>query len=99
AVGAPGEWSSATGINGDQSDMSAMGAGAVYIFDRSGSTWSQRAYVKASNTRAKSSFGRVALDGTTLAVGAPLESSGATGINGNQADTSAPNAGAVYVIQ
>jgi len=32
AVGASGEDSAATGINGVQSDDSAMGAGAVYVF-------------------------------------------------------------------
>jgi hypothetical protein len=34
-----------------------------------------------------------------MAVGSLLESSDATGITGNQSDTSAPNAGAVYVFQ
>src|SRR5689334_4144524 len=60
----------------------------------------QQAYVKASNTGAGDRFGTsVALsaDGNTLAVGAFDESSNATGINGNQADNSAPGAGAVYV--
>jgi len=32
AVGARGEGSAAKGINGDQKDNSAMGAGAVYVF-------------------------------------------------------------------
>ena len=31
AVGAYGESSNATGINGNQADMSALGAGAVYV--------------------------------------------------------------------
>src|SRR5262249_61882379 len=61
----------------------------------------QSAYLKASNTDAQDRFGfSVALsaDGTTLAVGADLESSAATGVDGNQADTSALNAGAVYIL-
>ena len=33
AVGARGEASAAKGVNGDQKDNSAMGAGAVYLFD------------------------------------------------------------------
>src|SRR5438034_7464473 len=37
-------------------------------------------------------------DGNTLAVGAPYESSGAKGINGNQNDNSVYSAGAVYVF-
>jgi hypothetical protein len=100
AVGARIEESGATGINGDQEDRSAPDAGAVYVFTRSGGTWAQSAYVKASNTGAYNEFGvAVALsaDGGTLAVGAHLEPSASSGINGNQADKSALNAGAVYV--
>ncbi len=100
AIGARIEESGATGINGDQADRSAPDAGAVYVFTRSGDTWSQSAYVKASNTETYNEFGvAVALsgDGGTLAVGAHLEPSASTGINGNQADKSALNAGAVYV--
>ena len=100
AVGASYEHSAATGINGNQGDNSTAGAGAVYMFTRSGSTWGQQAYIKASNTNASDNFGAsVALsaDGSTLAVGAWREASTATGINGNQADNNAPYAGAVYV--
>ncbi len=39
----------------------------------------------------------LAIDGDTIVVGAPNEDSGATGINGNPADNSAENSGAVYV--
>lgn len=53
AVGAPEEKSNARGINGDASNRDAYGAGAAYVFTRSGSTWSQQAYVKARNTPAK----------------------------------------------
>lgn len=53
AVGAPEERSNARGINGDASNRDAYGAGAAYVFTRSGSTWSQQAYVKARNTPAK----------------------------------------------
>ncbi len=101
AVGAPDEASAATGIGGNQADNSAPGAGAVYVFTRSGTAWSQQAYVKASNTDADDRFGdSVALsaDGSTLAVGAVVEASAATGIGGNQADNSAQDAGAVYVF-
>jgi hypothetical protein len=100
AVGAYQEASSTTGVNGDQSDNAAFRSGAVYVFTRSDGTWTQQAYVKASNTQAADSFGTsVALDrdGNTLAVGAVLEASSATGINGNQADNSAVSAGAVYL--
>ncbi len=101
AVGATLEDSNARGINGNQADNSAEGAGAAYVFVRSGSTWSQQAYVKASNAGAGDQFGwSVALsnDGRTLAVGAQTEGSAATGVDGNQADDSAGDAGAVYVF-
>jgi hypothetical protein len=104
AVGATGESSSATGVNGNQADTSMAGAGAAYVFTRNGTTWSQQAYVKASNTGEKEEgdqFGySIALssDGNTLAVGAIAEDSAATGINGNQTDNSADGAGAVYVF-
>src|ERR1043166_1068542 len=83
---------------------------AVYIFVRTGSTWSQQAYIKASNTGTAASgdsfaegdqFGysmSLSADGNTLAVGAIGEDSNATGINGNQADNSANQAGAEYVF-
>lgn len=101
AVGAPFEDSPASGINGDQSLDSALDAGAAYLFTRSGPTWSQQAYVKASNTGAGDNFGgSVALsaDGSTLAVGALLEDSKSTGIGGNQADNSKLDSGAAYVF-
>lgn len=99
AVGSQRESSAATTINGDQGDKSAPGAGAVYVFRRSGTTWSQEAYVKAANARAGAQFGfSVGLSGDLLAVGAWGESSKAVGVNGNQADTSLPEAGAVYVF-
>src|SRR6185369_603680 len=57
AVGAYQEASAATGIGGNQTDNSAGSAGAVYVFTRSGTTWSQQAYLKASNTGAGDFFG------------------------------------------
>jgi cysteine-rich repeat protein len=101
AVSAIQEASTATGVNGDQADNSATEAGAVYVFTRSGTTWSQQSYVKASNTAALDRFGwSVALsgDGATLAVSAFQEDSAATGVNGNDSDNTAPNAGAVYMF-
>ena len=101
AVGAYGESSAATGIGGNQADNTAVSAGAVYVFTRTGTTWTQQAYVKASNSEAIDHFGEsIALssDGNTLAAGAPEEQSAATGVGGNQADNTAGNSGAVYVF-
>jgi len=98
-VGAQSEPSNATGINGDQSNKSAPSAGAVYVFTRSGTTWSQQAYIKASNTDTEDVFGRsVAVSGDALVVGAWREDSGATGLNGDQSDNSSSDAGAAYLF-
>ncbi|MCA3156455.1 MAG: FG-GAP repeat protein, partial [Burkholderiales bacterium] len=101
AVGAYGEASNATGVNGDDTDNSASASGAVYVFARTGSTWAQQAYVKASNTGASDQFGRslaLSADGNTLAVGASREDSNATGVNGDDTNNSASGSGAVYVF-
>ncbi|WP_150912833.1 integrin [Marinobacter halotolerans] len=101
AVGAPDEDSSATGVNGDESDNSVTRAGAVYIFARTNAGWNQVAYLKASNAEASDSFGEavsLSADGTTLGVGAGGEDSGATGVNGDESDNSVSRAGAVYVF-
>ncbi len=75
--------------------------GAVYVFTRNGTAWVQQAMVKPSRIRPGSEFGHVVAlsgDGNTMAVSAYFESSGAKGINGNEADESIPQAGAVYVF-
>lgn len=106
AVTAPNESSNATGINGDESNNLALSSGAVYVFTRSEGSWSQQAFVKASNTGAGDQFGGVAnlpgavalaADGNTLVVGAPFEDGTGTGIGGNQSSNSAADAGAAYV--
>jgi hypothetical protein len=55
-VGAPGEDSNATGVGGDQTNNSADGSGAVYVFVRNAGSWTQQAYLKASNTWAGDNF-------------------------------------------
>ena len=101
AVSAPYEDSSATGIGGNQDSDATSESGAVYVFTRSGGTWSQQAYIKASNTETNDNFGysiSLSSDGNTLAVGAPYEDSNATGVGGDDADNSTANSGAVYVF-
>ncbi|MES2923224.1 MAG: hypothetical protein V4819_16835 [Verrucomicrobiota bacterium] len=98
-VGARGEDSNATGVNGDQASESAISSGAAYVFIRSGNSWAQEAYLKASNTNSSDGFGAsVAISQDTLIVGAPEEDSNSTGPNGNQADNSSIRSGAAYVF-
>ena len=98
-VGVPFEDSAAVGVNGDSADNSLSRAGAGYVFVRSGTSWSQQAYLKAANSDVDDEFGRsVDIEGDTVVVGAPREASAAAGVNGNTADNSAINAGAAYVF-
>ncbi|NOH31724.1 Ig-like domain-containing protein [Vibrio mediterranei] len=104
AVGADGEDSPATGINGNQGNdlRQTQLSGAVYLFSRDAVTgWSQEAYIKASNTGEADFFGAsvsLSADGNTLAVGAFGEDSNATGINADQQNNYARRSGAVYVF-
>lgn len=94
-----GESSDATGVDGDQFNNNAPGSGAAYVFRRTGTTWSQEAYLKAFNTDSLDHFGlAVAIDGDRIAVGAPDEASSASGVGGDQSDNSAARAGAVYTF-
>ena len=99
AVGAPGEGGVAT--EGVEGGGSTSVSGAAYIFTRTDGVWAETAAIASSNLEANDLFGfdlAISGDGTTLAVGALQESSAATGVNGDQADNSAPYAGAVYVF-
>ena len=101
-ISAPNEDSASSGIDGKQDDDSAEQAGAAYVFTRTGDRWSPQAYVKASNAEGFDEFGSavaVSRDGRTIVVGAHFEDSGTTGINGNQADNPATDAGAVYRVR
>ena len=98
-VAAWGEDSSAQGVNGNQNDNSAADSGAAYVFVRNGTNWSQQAYLKASNTGVNDFFGvSVSISGDTVAVGAYVEDSNATGVNGDETNNSAGNSGAVYLF-
>lgn len=102
AVAAREEASRASGVNGDETDNSKSGAGAVYVFTRfllGG--WSQQAYLKASNPDVNDRFGHslaLSADGDTLAVGAFGESSAAIGVGGDQTSNSVSGSGAAYVF-
>jgi len=98
AVGAWLEAGSGTGVN-PTSDEGAERSGAVYVYTRTGATWSFQAYLKASNTGANDFFGvdvSLSGDGNTLAVGARLEDGSGTGVNPTS-DEGAGDSGAVYV--
>ena len=93
-------------------DTSLDNAGAVQVFSRVGTSWTQEAYIKSSNIDAHDYFGgehasrlsdqsvRHVLDGTTLVVGTHYEDSNQTTItNGSTSSTnnSSSSSGAVFV--
>ena len=96
-VGAFGEGSLTTGVNSLPNEL-ASGSGAAYVFVRSGSTWSQQAYLKASNTGAGDNFGfSVAVAGDTIIIGAPGDDSSTTGVN-SVSNEARKGSGAAYVF-
>jgi hypothetical protein len=99
-VGSHQESNSATGIDGNPTGGGASASGAAYVFARVGTTWAQRAYLKASNTGQNDLFGyAVAASGDLLVVGAQQESSSATSFDGDQNNNNADKAGAVYLFR
>ncbi len=90
-VGAEGEDS----LTRDQNNNAANGSGAAYVFVRSGTSWTQQAYLKASNVGAGDGFGQsLSISNDTIVVGAAGEDS----MNGDQNNNGAPNSGAAYVF-
>jgi len=90
-VGSPSE--DGDGSSPDNNDEPS--SGAAYVFVSGGSTWSQQAYLKASNAGEKDYFGYgVAIDGDMIVVGADGEDSDGSG----PANNDAKFAGAVYVF-
>jgi len=95
AVAAIEEDSNATGVDGDETNDTNAGAGAVYVFALSNQQWTQQAYIKATNTDAEDEFGYaldLSGDGNILAVGSKGEAS-----DGDQTNNLIPNSGAAYI--
>ena len=104
AVGATGEDSNQVTItNGStaSSNNDTSNSGAVYIFERTGTSWAQVAYIKAPNPDVDDYFGRsVSLDNKTLLVTSRDDSNQTTITNGTTAssDNSNTDSGAAYVF-
>jgi hypothetical protein len=106
AVGATGESSNQQTItlgSAAPSDNSFSLSGAVYVYRRDGTQWTQEAFIKSSNSGSYDFFGcSLSLSGDTLAVGAYGEASSQSTItNGSAASSDNSNAesGAVYVFR
>jgi uncharacterized membrane protein len=112
-VGAKGEDGGVSGVLNSGSlptaagdSDSANGAGAAHVFVRSGTTWTQQAYLKSTNAAASDLFGYpVAISGDTIVVGAHLEDGNNTAVINSAtlpstatSNNLAPAAGAAYVF-
>ncbi|MHA2714094.1 hypothetical protein ACXZ7B_05315 [Vibrio owensii] len=100
AIGAFNEASDSE-INGNESDNSASGAGAAYLFYKSQAGWQQEDYIKAVNSDASDHFGsdvQLSSNGKALVVGAPNEASSSQGLDGDVQLNDASTAGAVYLF-
>jgi hypothetical protein len=90
AASSEGEDGASIGVGAAQLE-GAGEAGAVYVFGRTGTTWAQAEYIKATNTGADDRFGRsvaVSSDGAALLAGAALE---------DGANDAATDSGAAYL--
>jgi len=100
AIGDSDDASNAIDFDGDMTNTSLPGAGAVYVFERGvqATDWTQVAYVKPPNPSMNGVFGRgLASSSAGIVIGAPGESSAGVGIDAPIAGTSA-NSGAVYTL-
>ena len=100
AVGASGEASDTLGVNSTANETGGTDTGAAYVYLRDTGTWTQKSYLKATNTGTGDKFGHwiaISGDGQTLAVSAPWEDSSTTGIDPASPDESMSSAGAVYL--
>lgn len=98
----------APGFSGATDNDGAPTSGAVYIFERTGTTWAWDAYIKAPNVESGDTFGtKVRIKGDTLLVSATGEDSASTTIQNSLGpsltpagdDDSSSLSGAAYVFR
>lgn len=86
---------------GAGADPELVDAGAAYVFEFEEGTWTEDAFLAASNADAEDLFGwAVALspDASTVFVGAPGEGGNSPGVNGNEENNDTAASGAVYAF-
>jgi len=75
-------------------------SGAVFVFERKPTSWELRSLIKPNVAYEGTRFGAQVAFGDNqriLAVGATGDASAARDIDGNQADTTAPDSGALWL--
>ena len=101
-IGTCAEAGGGTGVDpSPASDNSSFRSGAAYVFELVGGSWTQTAYLKASNTDAEDYFGwSVAVSDDTLVVGAYGEDGNGVGVDPfTQANNSSRESGAAYIFE
>lgn len=90
--------SGAHGVDGDPLDTGAPLSGAVFELAHAGAGWQHAHYLKAFKTGQEQQFGSaLALDGTTVVVGANQEAEVASGVNGATHASTLAGLGAAFV--
>jgi hypothetical protein len=101
-VGAAGEESLMGGSSANPNDNSGSNVGAVYVFSRTNSFWTQRNYLKANSPDSWDMFGfsvDISGDGNFIVAGAIGEKGYTAVVNGDESNNDAPAAGAAYVFE
>jgi len=100
-IGAPQQDSFSISEEGDDSAEDMSGSGAAYIFDKdqNSNTWSQTAFLKASNADIGDNFGNsVAVSGNSVVIGASNEDGSGLGFNRDMESNDLLNSGAAYIF-
>lgn len=87
---------------GNADQPTDLAVGAVHVFERNDGGWSEAALIKPTHALANQHFGwalALSADGESLLVGAHFEDGAARGINGDQLDASAEDAGSAYLYR
>jgi hypothetical protein len=82
-------------------DTTASDSGAVYVFERTDTSWDQTAFLKAPNAGVQHRLGQsiaISGDGGTIVAGARGEESCATGAGGDWTNKSCAHSGAAFVF-
>ena len=102
AIGVEDEDSDTTGLD-STANNNATDSGAVYLYHRSGTNWTQEEYIKADNPDSYDHFGisvKMNYSGGFLAVGSRLERADTIGVYdvGSNSNSTSPR-GAVYIFR
>lgn len=91
-------WKESSASASDPSDNSSPGAGAAYVFERNGATWSQTTMLKSRTPGRDDRFFDVQIVGDVVVATSTGEDSASVGSDGDATDDGAPDSGAALVF-